>query len=73
MVVSSPPLIPLHPAQPLPPAFPSFISCPWVVHISSLASTFPILFLTSPAYFVPTIYAAYSLYLSLSLPLSLPH
>ena len=37
-------------------------SCPWVMHISSLASPFPILFLTSP-YFVPTNYASYSLYL----------
>ena len=37
-------------------------SCPWIVHIRSLASPFPILFLTSP-YFVPTIYASYSLYL----------
>ena len=41
----------------------SFSSCPWVVHISSLASTFPILFLTSPVYYLPTIYASYSLYL----------
>ena len=47
----------------LPPFFPSalhtpshppsrpFSSCPWVVHVSSLASTFPILFLTSPCPF----------------------
>ena len=28
-----------------------FSSCPWVVHISPLASTFPILFLTSPCLF----------------------
>ena len=27
---------------------PSHHSCPWVIHISSLASMFPILFLTSP-------------------------
>ena len=58
------PIFPLHPAHPLPPTFPPpFSSCPWVIHISSLASTFPILFLTSP-YFLPTIYATYSLYLS---------
>ena len=43
--------IPLCPAHPLPPAFPLFSSCPWVVHISSLASTFPLLFLPSPCLF----------------------
>ena len=37
------PVTPLHPA---PPHF-----SPWVVHISSLASQFPILFLTSPCPF----------------------
>ena len=42
---------PLHPAHPLPPTFPPCSSCPWVIHISSLASTFPILFLTSPCLF----------------------
>ena len=36
------------PWPPLPPAFPHLNSCPWVVHIRSLASPFPILFLTSP-------------------------
>ena len=44
------PYIPLHPAIPTlqhsPP--PTLSSCPWVVHINSLASPFPILFLTSP-------------------------
>ena len=35
----------------LPPAFPPLSSCPWVIHISSLASPFPILFLTSPCPF----------------------
>ena len=39
------------PCNPLPPAFPSLNSCPWVIHISSLVSTFPILFLTSPCLF----------------------
>ena len=39
--------IPLHPTRPSPP----LISCLWVVHISSLASTFRILFLTSPCLF----------------------
>ena len=61
VVLFPPPFIPLHPAHPLPPAFPYLSSCPWVVHISSLASPIPILFLTSP-YFVPTNYASYSLY-----------
>ena len=37
----------LHPAHPIPPTFPPFSSCPWVIHMSSLASTFPILFLPS--------------------------
>ena len=46
-----PPFIPLHPVHPIPPTFPTFSSCPWVIHISSLASTFPILFLTSPCLF----------------------
>ena len=44
------PIIPLCPV-PSPPAFPHFSSCPWVIHTSSLASTFPILFLTSPCLF----------------------
>ena len=30
---------------------PLLSSCPWVVHISSLASPFPLLFLTSPCLF----------------------
>ena len=61
------------PCTPFPPTFHPFLSsCPWVVHISSLASPFPILFLTSPVYFVPTIYASYSLYLSPILSLPLP-
>ena len=46
-----PPFTPLHPAHPLPLTFPPFSSCPWVIQISSLASTFPILFLTSPCLF----------------------
>ena len=41
-VVPFPPFPQLHPAHPLPPTFPSYSSCPWVIHISSLASTFPI-------------------------------
>ena len=54
---------------PLPPTFPPYPSCPWVTLVSSLASTFPTLFLPSPVYLLPTIYATYSLYLS---PLSPP-
>ena len=45
----SPP--PLHPAHPLPPKFPPYSSCPWVILISSLASTFPTPFLPSPCLF----------------------
>ena len=68
-----PPLYSPLPCTPFPPAFHPFLSsCPWVVHISSLASPFPILFLTSPVYFVPTIYASSSLYLFPYSPLSLP-
>ena len=45
------PFIPLHPAHPLLPTFPPCSSCPWVIYISSLASTFPVLFLPSPCLF----------------------
>ena len=45
------PLTPLHPAHPLPPTFPPYSSCPSVIFISSLASTFPTLFLPSPCIF----------------------
>ena len=45
------PFTPFYPAHPLPPTFPPFSSCPGVIHISSLASTFPILFLPSPCVF----------------------
>ena len=68
------PFQPASPHQYFPPPCPQqnhLSSCPWVVHTSLLASLFPILFLTSP-YFVPTIYASYSLYLSPILSLPLP-
>ena len=68
-VVLFPPFTQLHPAQPVPPTFPPYSLCPWVILISSLAFTFPTLFLPSPVYFPPIIYATYSLYLS---PLSPP-
>ena len=43
-----PPLL----STPLPSSNPSPLSsCPWVVHISSSASPFPIMFLTSPCLF----------------------
>ena len=45
------PFIPLHPAHLLPSTFPPYSSCPWVIHINSLASIFPILFLPSPCLF----------------------
>ena len=41
------PFIPPQPSIPLPPAFPALSPCSYVVHIHSLASPFPILFLTS--------------------------
>ena len=56
------------PSHTLPQALPHLSSGSWVIHISSLASTFPILFLLSPAYFVLTIYITYSLYLSSIFP-----
>ena len=49
-VVPFPPFTPLHPAHsPLP--HPPHSSCPCVIHISSLASTFPTLLLPSPCLF----------------------
>ena len=47
-VVPFPPFTPLHPAHSLPPTLLPYSSCSWVIHICSLASTFPILFLPSP-------------------------
>ena len=46
------PFIPPLPCNHLPSSIPlPLSSCPWVIHISSLASPFPILFLTSPCLF----------------------
>ena len=42
------PLWPPPPSSPFPLAIPPLSSCPWVVHVSSLASPLPILLLTSP-------------------------
>ena len=51
-VVPFPPTVtPLHLAHPLPPTFHPYCSCPWVILISSLASTCPTLFLPSPCLF----------------------
>ena len=58
-----PPFTQLHPAHPLPPTFPPCSSCPWVILVSSLASTFPILFLPSPCLF-----STYHLYYLFSVP-----
>ena len=43
---------------PLPSHIPPYSSCPWVILISSLPSTFPILFLPSPCLF-PTYHLCY--------------
>ena len=45
------PFTQLHPAHPFPPTVPPYSSCPWVILISSLASTFPTLFLPSLSIF----------------------
>ena len=50
-VVPFPSFIPIWPAHPLPPTFSPLSSCPWIICISSWASTFPVLFLTSPCLF----------------------
>ena len=66
------PFRPPHSTPSCPPPLPHsppYSSCPWVILINSLASTFPTLFLPSP-YFPPILYATYSLYLS---PLSPSH
>ena len=60
----SPPFITLCPVPLLPPAFPHLSSCPWVIHISSLASPFSILFLISTCLF-----SIYHLYFSFPVPL----
>ena len=50
-VVPFPPLHSTPHTHPLPPTFPPYSSCPWVILISFLASTFPILFLPSSCLF----------------------
>ena len=46
-----PPSLPSTLHTPSCPHSPTFSSCPWVIHISSFASTFPTLFLPSPCLF----------------------
>ena len=41
------------PCIPFPPSFPHLSSCLWVIHKTSLASPFPILFITSSYIFCP--------------------
>ena len=43
--------LPPPPGIPFPSSNPLLSSCPWVMHLSSLASPFPVLFLTSPCLF----------------------
>ena len=56
------PFTQLHPAHPLPPTFPPYSSCPWVILISSLASTVPTLFLP------PSLFSTYHLCYLFSVP-----
>ena len=57
------PLHPHLPGTPIPSSLPpNLSSCSWVIHVHSLASPFPILFLTFPCLF-STNSASYSLYL----------
>ena len=51
IVAPFPPLYSLPHCTPLPPALFPLSSCPWVVHVSSLGSPFPVLYLTSPCLF----------------------
>ena len=64
-----PPFTPLHPAHPLPPTSAPYSSCPWVILISSLASTFPTLFLPPP---VSIFYLPFMLLILCNFPPSLP-
>ena len=67
------PFIPLLPCTPRPSSIPPLSSCPWVIHISSLASLFPVPFLISPCLFYAYQYASYSLHLSLDSSPPPPH
>ena len=65
------PLYSLLPCTALPPVFPHLSSCPWVIHINSLASPFPILFITSPYLFCTCHLYCFPVPLSLVSPLPL--
>ena len=58
---------PLHPLSPILSSHLPLSSCPWVRHGSSLATPFPILFLTSPCLF-----CAYQLCFLFPVPFPLP-
>ena len=62
-VVPFPPLYSTPSCPPPPSHIPHFSSCPWVIHITSLATTFPILYLHSPGLF-----SAYHLCYLVSVP-----
>ena len=47
-------LCPALPSTLIPSIYLHLSSCPWVMHISSFASPFPILYFASPVYLVPT-------------------
>ena len=57
------PFILFGPVPTLLPSFTHLSSWPWVIHISSFSSPFPILFLTSPCLFCTYHLCSYSLYL----------
>ena len=67
-ITAVPFFLPFTSLRPVPPPtrIPPLSSCPWVVHVSSLASPLPILFLTSPCLF-----CTYQLCFSLPVPFPL--
>ena len=62
------PFTQLHPAHSLPSTFSPYSSCPWVILISSLASTFPTLFLPPLSIF----HLSFMLFILCTFPPSLP-
>ena len=47
------PFLPLHPVPPFTLAITALSSCQWVMHVSSLATPFPLLILTSSCLYLP--------------------